>query len=80
MLNRIRTLAREARRYERGDLSWLDVTAREVIEAAHLTRYSWGGLEAGLEHDVELGQGGAEGTTRASPATLLQGRDEQSKF
>ncbi len=34
LLNRIRTLAREARRYERGDLSWLDVTAREVIEAA----------------------------------------------
>lgn len=35
LLNRIRSLARESRRYERGDLSWLDVTARGVIEAAH---------------------------------------------
>ena len=35
LLNRIRTLARESRRYERGDLSWLDLTARGVIEAAH---------------------------------------------
>ena len=33
-LDRIRTLAREARRYESGDLSWLDVTARNVIEVA----------------------------------------------
>lgn len=35
LLNRIRTLARESRRYERGDLSWLDATARGVVEAAH---------------------------------------------
>ena len=35
LVNRIRTLAREGRRYERADLSWLDVTARGVIEAAH---------------------------------------------
>jgi hypothetical protein len=35
ILNRIRTLAREGRRFERGDLSWLDVTASAVIEAAH---------------------------------------------
>lgn len=35
LLNRIRTLARESSGYERGDLTWLNVTAREVIEAAH---------------------------------------------
>lgn len=34
LINRIRTLARASKGYERGDLSWLDVTAREVIAAA----------------------------------------------
>jgi hypothetical protein len=34
-LDRIRTLARQAKRYERDDLSWLDVTARNVIEVAY---------------------------------------------
>ncbi len=37
LLNRIQALARESRGYERDDLSWLDVTAREVIEAARAT-------------------------------------------
>jgi hypothetical protein len=37
LLDRLRTLARESKGYERGDLSWLDATAREVIEAAHAT-------------------------------------------
>lgn len=35
LLDRIRTLARESRGYEPRDISWLDVTARGVIEAAH---------------------------------------------
>ena len=43
LLDRIRTLVSEGRRYERGDLSWLDVTARQVIEAA---RSSEGPLDA----------------------------------
>jgi hypothetical protein len=43
LLGRIRTLAREGRRYEPGDLSWLDLTARNIIEAA---RSSEGALDA----------------------------------
>lgn len=43
LLNRIRALARAAKHYERGDLSWLDLTAREVIEVA---QSSEGSLDA----------------------------------
>jgi len=37
LVDRIQNLARESKGYEPGDISWLDVTSREVIEAARTT-------------------------------------------
>jgi len=53
LLGRIRVLAREARRYERGDLSWLDVTAREVIEAAQSSEGSLDAVGAHFFNDLQ---------------------------
>lgn len=53
LLNRIRTLARESKGYELGDLSWLDVTAREVIEAARTTEGSADAIGAHFFDDLQ---------------------------
>jgi hypothetical protein len=51
-LDRIRTMAREARRYERGDLSWLDVTARNLIEVAHTSEGAFDAVGAHFFDDL----------------------------
>jgi hypothetical protein len=46
-------LARESRGYERGDLSWLDVTAREVIEAERATERPADAVGAHFFNDLQ---------------------------
>ena len=45
-------MAREARRYERGDLSWLDVTARNLIEVAHTSEGAFDAVGAHFFDDL----------------------------